>query len=222
MADTNQALGSLIARARDASAAMPERHEAFAEIVRRFEHLVVACTYARLRDPALAEDSFLVRPDQRRQGLASAMLGSLLARRPGAAVGLVAPAAADVTAWLTSCGFVQVADRLLLERLLRKTVAIAPPLLDEYAGRYVVEARPGEPIVIERHGDGLISKSRDMRDLLLASSESEFFTRHHEGRGRFERDETGRVARLVISEGPRELIAIRRDPSSPTTTFGHA
>jgi len=30
------------------------------------------------------------------------------------------------------------------------------------------------------------------------------------GRGRFERDETGRVARLVIREGPREFIAIRR------------
>jgi uncharacterized membrane protein YphA (DoxX/SURF4 family) len=31
-----------------------------------------------------------------------------------------------------------------------------------------------------------------------------------DGRGRFERDETGRVARLVIREGRQELIAIRR------------
>ena len=36
---------------------MPERHQAFEEIVRRFEHLVAACAYARLRDPALAEDA---------------------------------------------------------------------------------------------------------------------------------------------------------------------
>jgi len=49
-----------------------------------------------------------------------------------------------------------------------------------------------------------------MRDLLLASSESEFFTRHHDGRGRFERDAAGRVARLVISEGPQDFVAIRR------------
>jgi RNA polymerase sigma-70 factor (ECF subfamily) len=151
----------------------------------------------------------LVRANQRRQGLASALLASLLARHPGAPVRIVVPAAAGLTAWLASRGFVQVADRLLLERLLRKTVPVAPELLDEYAGQYVVDARPAEPITIERHGGSLISKTRDMRDLLLASSASEFFTRHHGGRGRFERDETGRVARLVISEGPREFIAIR-------------
>jgi hypothetical protein len=137
------------------------------------------------------------------------MLASLLAWHAGEAVRVVAPVAAGLPAWLTSRGFVQVADRLLLERLLRKTVRVAPELLDEYVGEYVVDARPAEPITIERHGESLISKTRDMRDLLLASSESEFFTRHHDGRGRFERDETGRVARLVISEGLREFIAIR-------------
>jgi RNA polymerase sigma-70 factor (ECF subfamily) len=57
MANTNESLGTLIELARDASAAMPERHRAFAEIVRRFEDLVFACALARLRDPALAEDA---------------------------------------------------------------------------------------------------------------------------------------------------------------------
>ena len=57
MAKTNPTLGTLIELARDGSAAMPERHQAFEEIVRRFEHLVAACAYARLRDPALAEDA---------------------------------------------------------------------------------------------------------------------------------------------------------------------
>lgn len=61
---------------------------------------------------------------------------------------------------------------------------------------------PGVPFVIERHGNSRISKTRDMRDVLLALSESEFFTRHHYDRGRFERDETGRVARMVCIEGP--------------------
>jgi ABC-type transporter Mla subunit MlaD len=40
MANTNPTLGTLIEQARDASAAISERHRAFEEIVRRFEHLV--------------------------------------------------------------------------------------------------------------------------------------------------------------------------------------
>lgn len=172
-------------------------------------HGLIAVSADDVVPDALRLNMVLVRSDQRRQGLASALLGSLLARHEGAAVRLVAPAAAGLTAWLTSRGFVQMADRLLLERLLQKTVRVAPALLDEYAGQYVVEARPAEPITIERHGERLVSKTRDMRDLLLAASDFEFFTRHHEGRGRFERDETGRVARLVIREGPREFIAMR-------------
>ena len=175
----------------------------------RLEGLITASVDDVVRD-ALRLNMVLVRKDRRRQGIASAMLASLLARQDGAHLRLVTPAAADLQAWLTHRGFAQVAECLVLERLLRKTVPLAPELLDEYVGRYVVEARPGEPIVIERHGDALISKTRDMRDLLLASSESEFFTRHHDGRSRFERDETGRITRLVIREGPREFIAIRR------------
>jgi len=175
----------------------------------RVQGLITASLDAVVPD-GLRLTMLLVRKERRRRGLASAMLARLLAKHDVASVRLVAPAAADLTGWLASRRFVRVADLVLLERLLRKTVPIAPTLLDEYVGCYVVEARPGEPIVIERHGDRLISKSRDMRDFLLASSESEFFTRHHDGRGRFERDGTGRVARLVVSEGPREFVAIRR------------
>jgi hypothetical protein len=151
----------------------------------------------------------LVRKNRRREGVATAMLARLLARHGGTAARLVAPAGPDLTAWLVHSGFVRVADTLLLERLLRRTVRVAPELLNEYVGRYVVDAFPGAPIVIERHGDSLISKSRDMRDVLLAASESAFFTRHHYGHGRFERDQTGRVARMVCIEGQREFVAIR-------------
>jgi N-acetylglutamate synthase-like GNAT family acetyltransferase len=158
---------------------------------------------------ALRVNMIVVRKDRRGHGLASAMLACLLAKHHGTSVRLVVPAATDLTAWLAGRGFVRQADLLLLERLLRKTVPVAPGLLEEYAGRYVVEARPDAPILIERHDKGLISKTRDMRDLLLASSESEFFTRHHDARGRFERDGTGRVTRLVFNDGSRELIAIR-------------
>jgi RNA polymerase sigma factor (sigma-70 family) len=152
----------------------------------------------------------VVRKAERRRGLARAILARLRAGRSGAPLRLVAPAAGDLAAWLGACGFVQVSDMLLMERLLRKTVAIAPELLDDYVGRYLAAAYPDSPILIERHGDSLISKARDMRDVLLASSPTEFFTRHHYGWGRFERDESGRVARLVYRDGPRELVAMRR------------
>jgi hypothetical protein len=152
----------------------------------------------------------LIRASERRQGLATRLLVHLLAKLGATAARLVAPTAPDLTAWLTRRGFVQVADTLLLERVLRPTVHVAPERLDDYVGHYVVDAMPEFPIVIERHGDALVSKAGDMRDLLLAASETEFFTTHHYGRGRFERDHTGRVARLVYTEGSRQVIAIRQ------------
>jgi hypothetical protein len=159
---------------------------------------------------ALRLNLVLVRKGRRREGIATMMLGHLRAEHGGAAARLVAPAAPDLAGWLTHCGFVQAADTLLLERLLRKTVQIAPQLLDEYVGRYVAGMPSDATILIERHGASLISKTRDMRDLLLAASESEFFTRHHYGRGRFERNEAGVVTRLVFIEGSREFVAIRQ------------
>ena len=159
---------------------------------------------------ALRLNLVLVRKSRRREGIATAMLARLLAEHGGAPARLVAPAAPELAGWLMRCGFLPVADALLLERLLRKTVQVAPRLLDEYAGRYVIEDPPGATILIERHGASLISKTRDMRDLLLASSEYEFFTRHHHGRGRFERDDSGLVTRLVCTEGSREFVAIRQ------------
>jgi hypothetical protein len=132
----------------------------------------------------------VVRRSRRGRGIATAML-----RRLGVSARLVAPTGPDLSAWLSRRGFTK--------------VAVSPELLNEYVGRYVWEERPESPIVIERLGDSLISKARDMRDVLLASSASEFFTRHHYGRGRFERDTTARVARLVYTEGPHEIIAER-------------
>jgi RNA polymerase sigma factor (sigma-70 family) len=151
-----------------------------------------------------------VRKGGRRRGLATAMLARLLATSGRAAARISAHAQADLTAWLTRCGFRKLFDRLVLERLLRRTVRVAPERLEEYVGCYVTQEWPTDPVIIERHGDSLISKARDMRDLLLASSDSEFFTRHHYGQGRFERDHAGRVVRLVYREGPHEFVAVRR------------
>lgn len=158
---------------------------------------------------ALRLNHVVVRKRRRREGIATAMLARLLTQRGGVVARLVAPAAPALAGWLTRCGFRQIADSLVLERILRKTVQVAPRLLDQYVGLYIVEMPPAT-ILIERHGASLISKTRDMRDLLLAASESEFFTQHHYGRGRFERDESGLVTRLVCVEGSREFVAIRQ------------
>jgi RNA polymerase sigma-70 factor (ECF subfamily) len=151
----------------------------------------------------------LVRRTERGRGIATAMLAHLMARHGQDSVRVVAPLGTDAAAWLSRRGFAQSDDTLLLERLLRKTVLVSPAVLNEYVGRYVAAVRPDAAIVIERFADTLVSKARDMRDVLLASSETEFFTRHHFGRGRFERDSDGRVARLVYTEGPHEMVARR-------------
>jgi RNA polymerase sigma factor (sigma-70 family) len=57
MASTDQTLDALIGMARDVSAPTARRHQAFEEIVRRFQDLALACARAQLRDPALAEDA---------------------------------------------------------------------------------------------------------------------------------------------------------------------
>jgi RNA polymerase sigma factor (sigma-70 family) len=171
---------------------------------------VLAGSIDRTMADALRINIVLVKSTRRRQGVATAMLAHLIERQGSGAARMVASESARLTAWLTRCGFTQVADSLVLERLLRKTVSVPPDRLDEYVGRYVVEAYPTAPITIERYGETIISKANDMRDVLLAESECEFFTRHHHGRGRFERDDSGRVARLVYTEGPHEFVAIRQ------------
>jgi GNAT superfamily N-acetyltransferase len=156
-------------------------------------------------------DVVAVRRDRRRQGLATAMLTHLLESHGGAAATCVVRGSRIFNAWLIRCGFRPFAKSVALERLLRRTVRVPCEQLNEYVGRYVVETRAMAPIVIERYGDTLISKTRDMRDVLLPASDCEFFTRHHYGHGRFERDGTGRIVRLVYIEGPHEVVAIRQD-----------
>ena len=72
-----------------------------------------------------------------------------------------------------------------------------------------LERRVVRPVSRERHGDFLVSHAGDMRDVMLASPAGDFFTRHHYGRGRFERDDAGRVVRLVYTDGPHQVVADR-------------
>jgi RNA polymerase sigma factor (sigma-70 family) len=205
---------------------LPIHPDAFRRVLRAQTDGVIAVTAGKVRgmiggsaDDTVANgcriELLAVERHARRQGMATALLHRLLADRRASSARILAPDRRDFTGWLTRCGFVHVTDALLLERLLRKTVRVAPEQLDEYVGRYVSE-RPGvEPITIERCGDFLISKARDMRDVLLASSDREFFTRHHYAEGRFECDDSGRVARVVITEGGHEIVASRSFPIAP-------
>ena len=156
-------------------------------------------------------DLLAVSRSRQRQGVATALIQRMLSRRPSTCIRCVTMAEAGLAGWLARTGFVHVRDELILERLLRDTVSVPATLLDEYVGEYVVteSARPMPAVRIERHGDRLVSKARDMRDVLLAASDTEFFTRHHDGQGRFERDASGSVARLVFSDSGREFVAYR-------------
>jgi RNA polymerase sigma factor (sigma-70 family) len=156
-------------------------------------------------------DLLAVRRGRRRQGVATELIQRMLSRRPATCIRCVTMAEAGLAGWLARRGFAHVRDELILERLLRDTVSVSVALLDQYVGEYVVaeSARPMPAIRIERHGDRLVSKARDMRDVLLAASDTEFFTRHHDGQGRFERDAGGSVARLVFTDSGREFVAHR-------------
>jgi hypothetical protein len=83
---------------------------------------------------ALRLNLVLVRKDRRRNGIATAMLARLLAEEDAAPARFVAPTAPALADWLTRCGFVQVADILFLERLLPKTVQVAPPVAGRIRG----------------------------------------------------------------------------------------
>src|SRR5919202_2784590 len=48
---------ALVCKATDADAPLAERHEAFDELVRRFQDMAFACAYAALCDFHLAEDA---------------------------------------------------------------------------------------------------------------------------------------------------------------------
>jgi RNA polymerase sigma factor (sigma-70 family) len=52
-----EGLDSLIAKARSADTSRRQRHEAFGELVRRYQDMAFGCAYAFLENPQLAEDT---------------------------------------------------------------------------------------------------------------------------------------------------------------------
>lgn len=214
---------SAIAEHPHAAVVLPIHPDTLRRVIRAQHHGLVALDAGALvgilgatADPVIPDTWRLnlvaVAPRRRRQGVATSMLRELLSRKPASRMRCVAAPAAGLDAWLAACEFVLADEEVLLERLLRETVVVPPETLDDYVGEYVVTGsnRPMPPITIERHGRALVSKARDMRDLLLAASETEFFARHHDGRGRFERGSSGRIERLIFTDSGREFVAWRR------------
>ena len=75
-------------------------------------------------------------------------------------------------------------------------------IYDEYVGQYRFRLRPELVVAIEREGDRLMSEGGGQRNELFADgeSESELLTKEFDGRGKFVRDEQGRITHLIYHE----------------------
>ncbi len=91
-----------------------------------------------------------------------------------------------------------------------KLVAVDPKLLDRYAGRY------GEPPnlieTIRREGDHLsIQENDEPKEEIFAESENEFFSKTSDDELTFESDSSGRIVRMVVHTGGRDIPIKRID-----------
>lgn len=80
-------------------------------------------------------------------------------------------------------------------------------IYDEYVGQYRFEMRPELVVTVKREGDKLMSESSGQRNELYAKekSESELLTKESDGRGKFIRDEQGKITHLIYYEFGREM-----------------
>ena len=80
-------------------------------------------------------------------------------------------------------------------------------IYDEYTGQYQFELRPELVVTIKREGERLMSEVPGQRNKLFANegSESELLTKEFDGRGKFVRDDEGRVSHCIYYEFGREM-----------------
>jgi CubicO group peptidase (beta-lactamase class C family) len=91
-----------------------------------------------------------------------------------------------------------------------KTVAVAPDLLEKYAGRYGIP--PNIIIVIRREGDHLSAQENDEpKQELYPESEREFFSKMADDEFTFELDAQGRVTSMTLHTGGRDIPIKRID-----------
>ena len=91
---------------------------------------------------------------------------------------------------------------------VRRAVKVEPEILESYVGRYTIV--PGMTVAVTRNDRGLsIQLTGQPRVRIYAESETAFFLRVVAARVEFEKDEAGKVARLVIHQNGRKTVATR-------------
>jgi len=85
-------------------------------------------------------------------------------------------------------------------------------IFDEYVGEYIFEERPEITVVIKREGSKLIGEAGGTRNELYAEndSENELMTKEFDGRGRFVRDNEGRITHYIYYEFGQEMGMARK------------
>jgi RNA polymerase sigma factor (sigma-70 family) len=85
-------------------------------------------------------------------------------------------------------------------------------IFDEYVGEYRFPQRPELTVVIKREGNKLIGEAAGQRNELCSKSDSasELVTKEFDGRGRFVRDDRGRITHFVYYEFGDELGVARK------------
>ena len=84
---------------------------------------------------------------------------------------------------------------------------VAAGIFDEYVGQYRYEMRPELTVTISREGDKLISESAGQTNILYAkgNAKNELRAKEFDGRGKFIRDEQGKVTGFVYYEFGRKM-----------------
>ncbi|HEY7768413.1 serine hydrolase [Longimicrobium sp.] len=89
---------------------------------------------------------------------------------------------------------------------LAPRVAVPAAVLDRYAGEY--QLAPNFVITIRREGDGLKGRATGQGDItLVAQTETRFAAQEVQATVEFERDASGAVTRLILTQGGRTLPA---------------
>ena len=85
-------------------------------------------------------------------------------------------------------------------------------IFDEYVGEYRFPQRPELTVVIKREGNKLISEAVGQRNELCSRSDSasELVTKEFDGRGRFVRDDRGRITHFIYYEFGNEMGMARK------------
>jgi D-alanyl-D-alanine-carboxypeptidase/D-alanyl-D-alanine-endopeptidase len=98
----------------------------------------------------------------------------------------------------------------LTPRKVHQEVKVDPKLFDAYVGHY--ELQPGVAAEIKRQGNNLFIQLTGQPQLqLVPESETEFFLREVDAQVAFTKEADGKVSRLVIHQGGRDMPARKTD-----------